>query len=168
MTIFGIIPVIIVGLWFGRQIKKRGLEVSMKQDAKEYPSYSVLSQISDEVSILLDSSGDGDDEIGLIIKGVLNKYFDQLIKVLILDIRSALDLNVHYESHNLITDDNKSHGIAYVVLRFDVGTLSKDQYIDIKAMFLINRIILIPSHGMKALENRFVKDGVSQRELRSL
>lgn len=29
VTIYGIVPVIIVGLWFGRQIKKQGLKISV-------------------------------------------------------------------------------------------------------------------------------------------
>lgn len=33
VTMFGIIPVVIVGLWFGRQIKKQGLKVEVRQDA---------------------------------------------------------------------------------------------------------------------------------------
>lgn len=33
VTIFGIVPVIIVGLWFGRQIKRQGLNVDVRQDA---------------------------------------------------------------------------------------------------------------------------------------
>lgn len=168
VTTFGIIPVIIVGLWFGQQIRKRGLDVSMRQHVKEYSSYSVLSKISDEVGMLLDSSGDGDDEIRLVIAGVLNKYFDQFINVLILDIGSALDINVYFKGYNLITNDRKSHGIAYAVFRFEVDTYPKDQYIDIKAMFLINRIIVMPSDGMKALKNRFEEDGFGQCELRLL
>ena len=33
VTMFGIIPVVIVGLWFGRQIKKQGLKINVGQDA---------------------------------------------------------------------------------------------------------------------------------------
>jgi hypothetical protein len=33
VTIFGIVPVIIVGLWFGKQIKRKGLKVDVRQDA---------------------------------------------------------------------------------------------------------------------------------------
>ena len=33
VTMFGIIPVVIVGLWFGRQIKRRGLKINVRQDA---------------------------------------------------------------------------------------------------------------------------------------
>lgn len=33
VTIFGIVPAIIVGVWFGRQIKKQGLKTGSKQNA---------------------------------------------------------------------------------------------------------------------------------------
>lgn len=33
VAMFGIVPVIIVGLWFGRQIKRQGLKVDVRQDA---------------------------------------------------------------------------------------------------------------------------------------
>ena len=33
VTMFGLIPVVIVGLWFGRQIKKQGLKIDVGQDA---------------------------------------------------------------------------------------------------------------------------------------
>ena len=33
VTTFGTIPAIVVGIWFGRQIKKQGLKISVDQDA---------------------------------------------------------------------------------------------------------------------------------------
>ncbi len=40
VTMFGLVPVIIVGLWFGRQIKRQGQKIDIKQNASRYATCS--------------------------------------------------------------------------------------------------------------------------------